>query len=146
MHAPVRDVLASKGSEVVTISTTASVLDAIKRMTEHQVGCLLVMAENGKLAGILSERDCFGKVILREKSPRDVKVCDVMTRKVQYVTPDRTTEECMAMMTRSRIRHLPVMDDDRVVGLISIGDLVKHLISEQEFLIHNLEKYIEGSL
>ncbi len=146
MHTPVRDVLAKKGGEVFTISGIASVLEAITQMTEHHVGCLLVMTESGKLAGILSERDCFRKVILREKSPRDVQVRDAMTQKVQYVTPDQTAEECMALMTRSRIRHLPVMEGDTVVGLISIGDLVKHVIAEQDFLIHNLEKYIEGSL
>ena len=146
IHAPVRDVLAKKGAKVFTTAGTASVLEAIRQMTERHVGCLLVMAENGKLAGILSERDCFRKVILREKSPRDVPVCEAMTQKVQYVTLDRTVEECMALMTRARIRHLPVMEGDRVVGLISIGDLVEHLIAEQDFLIHNLEKYIEGTL
>ncbi len=145
MIAYIRDVLAHKGSEVVSIAVEASVFDAIHLMAQRHTGCLLAMSESGKLAGIVSERDCISKVVLPERSPRDVSVREIMSSKVQYVTPEQTTEEAMALMTHARIRHLPVMSGDQVAGLISIGDLVKHTISAQDLLIRNLEKYIEGT-
>jgi IMP dehydrogenase len=116
-------------------------------MDEKNIGSLLVLNAHGKIAGIFAERDCFRKVILLDKSPRDVLVKTAMTKKVIYASPDTTVDECMALMTQKRIRHLPVLDaDEKVVGIISIGDLVKFMASEQDALIRNLEKYIEGSL
>jgi IMP dehydrogenase len=122
------------------------VFEAIQLMDAKQIGSLLILNKSGKVAGILSERDCFRKVILLEKQPRTVQVKDVMTRKVIYVTPETTVDDCMALMTQKRIRHLPVLENEKVSGVISIGDLVKFVTSEQDLMIHNLEKYIEGSL
>ncbi|MDZ4198055.1 MAG: CBS domain-containing protein, partial [Kiritimatiellia bacterium] len=146
MKTPVSDLLTSKGNQVVTISPTATVFEAITLMAEKSIGALPVVNRAGKIAGILSERDCFRKVILVEKAPRDTAVRDIMSRKVTYVNPDRTVDECMHIMTEKKIRHLPVLDGEKLVGLISIGDCVKFLVSQQDQMIHNLEKYIEGSL
>ena len=106
-------------------------------------GVLVMDAD--RLVGILSERDYARKVILRGKASRDTSVGEIMTRRVVYVRPEQTAEECMALMTDKRVRHLPVLEDDRVVGVISIGDVVKNIISEQEFLIEQLERYISGT-
>jgi CBS domain-containing protein len=146
MNTPISQLLDRKGRDVVTISPHASVFESIQLMDSKQVGSLLVMNTHGKLAGILSERDCFRKVILHEKQPRNVEVKDAMSRKVVYVTPETTIDECMSLMTQKRIRHLPVMENDKVTGIISIGDLVKFVANEQDIMIRNLEKYIEGSL
>jgi len=147
MNTPINQLLMQKGSEIVTISPTDSVFDAVKLMDEKNIGSLLVLNTNKKIAGIFSERDCFRKVVLADKSARDVQVKSVMTKKVIYASPENTVDECMALMTQKRIRHLPVLDaQQRVVGIISIGDLVKFMASEQDALIRNLEKYIEGSL
>jgi CBS domain-containing protein len=116
-------------------------------MDSKNIGSLLVLNANGKIAGIFAERDCFRKVILAGKSPNDIQVRSVMTKKVIYASPEDTVDECMALMTQKRIRHLPVIDGQgRIVGIISIGDLVKFVGSEQDAMIRNLEKYIEGSL
>jgi CBS domain-containing protein len=146
MNTPVSQLLDRKGRDVITISAHASVFEAIQLMDQKQVGSLLIMNKAGKLAGILSERDCFRKVILHEKQPRTVHVKDAMTKKVIYVTPDSTIDDAMSVMTQRRIRHLPVIENEKVTGLISIGDLVKFVASEQDIMIRNLEKYIEGSL
>lgn len=146
MNTPVSQLLDRKGRDVVTISPNASVFEAIQLMDQKQVGSLIIMNKSGKLAGILSERDCFRKVILHEKQPRAVHVRDAMTKKVIYVTPDATVDDAMSVMTQRRIRHLPVIDNDKITGLISIGDIVKFMASEQDIMIRNLEKYIEGSL
>lgn len=146
MNTPIAQLLDRKGREVVTISPTASVFEAIQLMDDKQVGSLLIMNKNGKLAGLLSERDCFRKVILLEKQPRAVTVKEVMTKKVIYMTPESTIDDAMSVMTQKRIRHLPVIEKDKVCGIISIGDLVKFMSSEQDIMIRNLEKYIEGSL
>jgi CBS domain-containing protein len=148
MNTPVNDLLEVKGRAVITIGPGNSVFEAIQRMADNSCGCLLVVKKSGKMAGIISERDCFRKVILAEKSPHKVDVKDVMTKmpKVITVTADKTVEECMAIMTNNRFRHLPVMKGDKPIGLISIGDVVKFLVSEQQIMIKNLEKYIEGSL
>lgn len=136
-----------KGRDIVTVSPQASVFEAIQLMDQKNIGSLLVLNVHGKIAGIFAERDCFRKVILSDKSPRDVLVKSVMTKKVIYASPENTVDECMALMTQKRIRHLPVIDaNEKVVGIISIGDLVKFMASEQDALIRNLEKYIEGSL
>ncbi len=147
MNTPVSQLLMQKGREVVSITPMASVYDAVRLMDEKNVGSLLVLNAHGKIAGILTERDCFHKVILTDKSARDVLVKTAMSKKVVYTSPEDTVDDCMALMTQKRIRHLPVIDaQQRVVGLISIGDLVKFVASEQDVMIRNLEKYIEGSL
>lgn len=147
MNTPINQVLMQKGRDVVTIAPQASVYDAILLMDQKNIGSLLVLNAHGKIAGIFAERDCFRKVVLMDKSPRDVAVKAVMTKKVIYASPDTTVDECMALMTQKRIRHMPVIDaQERVLGIISIGDLVKFMASEQDALIRNLEKYIEGSL
>lgn len=147
MNTPVNQLLMQKGRDIVTVSPQASVYEAIQLMDQKNIGSLLVLNAHGKIAGIFAERDCFRKVILSDKSPRDVQVKSVMTKKVIYASPENTVDECMALMTQKRIRHLPVIDaNEKVVGIISIGDLVKFMASEQDALIRNLEKYIEGSL
>jgi len=147
MSTQVSQLLIQKGQNVVSISPQASVFEAIQLMDQKNIGSLLVLNAHGKIAGILSERDCFRKVILAEKPPRDVLVKTVMTKKVIYASPEDTVDNSMALMTQQRIRHLPVIDaQQRVLGIISIGDLVKFVATEQDAMIRNLEKYIEGSL
>lgn len=137
----VRQLLQAKGTVIFTITPEAIVFDALKLMAEKDVGALLVVS-GGKLIGILSERDYARKVILYGKSSRDIPVREIMTEKVVTVHPAQTVEDCMALMTARRIRHLPVMDGDRLAGLLSIGDLVKEVIAEQEQTIRQLESYI----
>ena len=139
----VAHLLHAKGHDVWSIPPDASVYEAIKLMADKGVGALLVM-EGQRLVGIVSERDYARKVILQGKSSRDTPVREIMTDKVFYVRPDQTVEDCMALMTAQRIRHLPVLDDDRVIGVVSIGDLVRAVISEQEVRIQQLEQYIMG--
>ena len=146
MNTPVAQVLDRKGYDVITASPTVSVFDAVKLMEEKRIGCLLLMSKTGKVAGILSEKDCIRKVFLPEKDPHTILVKDIMSKKVVYTTLETTVDDCMSVMTQKRIRHLPVMDGQKLVGLISIGDLVKFVSSEQDIMIRNLEKYIEGSL
>ena len=139
----VRQLLQAKGREVHTITPEARVFDALKLMADKDVGALVVQ-EGGKLAGILSERDYARKVILQGKSSHDITVRDIMTAKVITVSPDQTVEDCMALMTGKRIRHLPVVEGGRLAGLLSIGDLVKEVIAEQEQTIRQLESYIHS--
>ena len=139
----VNEILAKKGNDIWSVAPTDTVFDSLKLMADKQIGALLVM-DGEKLAGIVTERDYARKVILEGKSSKDTTVSDVMTRKVLCVTPERTVDECMALMTDKRARHLPVLDHKRVVGVVSIGDLVKALISEQQILIDQLQHYISG--
>jgi len=139
----VKDMLRVKGREVWSIGPDAPVYDALSMMADKGVGALLVL-EGGGVVGIVSERDYARKVDLKRKSSRQTPVRDIMTPDVVYVRPENTVEECMALMTHKRIRHLPVMEDDKVVGVISIGDVVKAIISEQQFVIEQLEHYISG--
>lgn len=139
----VREMLRTKGHDVWSIGCDATVCDALRLMEEKNIGAVLVM-DGDSLGGILSERDYARKVILRGKSATDTQVGEIMTERVIYVRPEQSTEECMALMTDKRVRHLPVMENDRVVGVISIGDVVKAIISQQEFLIEQLENYITG--
>ncbi|MGI8827143.1 MAG: CBS domain-containing protein [Chloroflexota bacterium] len=132
-----------KGREVWSVDPDSSVYDAIALMAEKGVGALLVM-RGGKLEGILSERDYARKVILKGRSSADTPVREIMTANVYYVHPEQSVEQCMALMTDKRIRHLPVLVDDRVVGVVSIGDLVRSVISDKEHLIEQLESYITG--
>jgi len=139
----VNQLLKHKGHSVWSVAPNASVYEALESMAEKGVGALVVLRD-GKLAGIFSERDYARKVILKGRSSKDTPVREIMTEKVYYLKPDQTVEDCMALMTEKRIRHLPVVVDDQVVGLISIGDVVKSIISEQKFMIEKLEQYITG--
>ena len=139
----IKEILQSKPLSVLSISPEASVLDALRLMAEKEVGALVVL-ENERLAGIFSERDYARKVILHGKSSKDTSVREIMTSKVVYVRPEQSVEECMALMTDKRIRHLPVLQENRVIGIISIGDVVKEVISEQRFVIEQLEQYIHS--
>ena len=139
----VNQLLKYKGSAVWSVTPESSVFEALQVMAERNVGALVVL-ERGELRGIFSERDYARKVILHGKSSKDTPVCEIMTEKVDCVSPSNSVRECMARMTDKHIRHLPVVDGGRVVGLISIGDVVKAIISDQEFMIEQLESYIAG--
>lgn len=140
----VAHILMSKPDRTVyTITPGASVFEAIKLMAEKSIGALVV-TEGEKVVGIITERDYARKIILMARSSRETPVRDVMTSSVMYVRSDQTSEECMVLMTNKRLRHLPVMDGDKLIGLVSIGDLVKDIISEQKFIIQQLEHYISG--
>ena len=138
----VAQILKSKRDKTVyTIAPTASVLEAVRLMAEKNIGGLLVL-EGGNVVGVVTERDLVRKAFLLAKSTQDTPVLEVMTSQVMYVSPERTSEECMALMTENRFRHLPVLDQGKLAGLVSIGDLVKDVISEQKFIIEQLEHYI----
>jgi CBS domain-containing protein len=143
MTQTVSSILRNKGYEIHSIAADATVFDALKVMADKGVGALLVM-EGDKLAGIMSERDYARKIVLLGKSSREAKVKEIMSDKVFVVNPQRTAEECMALMINKRIRHLPVIDSNKLVGVISIGDVVKAVIDEKEFVIEQLEEYIVG--
>jgi len=136
--------LQDKGQAVWSVSPDTTVFDALKLMAEKNVGALLVL-DKDKLVGIFSERDYARKVILKGKSSKETPVKEIMSEEVLYVRPNQSIEECMALMTNKRIRHLPVMEGNQLLGIISIGDVVKAVISEQEFVIHQLENYITGT-
>ena len=137
----VRQIIEAKQHDVLSVSPDATVYDALKLMADYDVGALVVM-EGERLAGIFSERDYARKVILHGKSSRETFVSEIMTEKVLCVRPDQTVDQCMALMTDKRVRHLPVLDHKHVIGVISIGDVVKEFISEQQFVIEQLEHYI----
>ncbi len=139
----VKQLLQAKGGGVLSVTPTTSVYDALKHMAEKNVGALLVM-EGDQLAGIMSERDYARKVILLGKSSHELAVRDIMSDRVVTVTPAQTVDECMALMTGRRIRHLPVIDGGRVTGVLSIGDLVKEVIAMQQETIKQLESYINS--
>jgi CBS domain-containing protein len=140
----VNELLRNKGNQVYSIEPDATVYEALTLMAEKDVGALLVLDSAGQLVGVLSERDYARKVVLKGKTSRETPVREIMTEKVVWVRPDQSTEDCMALMTNKRIRHLPVLEEGRLVGVISIGDVVKGIISEQEFVIEQLENYITG--
>jgi len=143
MTKTVASILRSKGYDIYSVSPDATVFEALKIMADNGVGALLAL-EGEKLVGILSERDYARKVVLLGKSSREAKVREIMSDKVLYVHPHRTAEECMAIMINKRIRHLPVLDNDKLSGIISIGDVVKAVIDEKKFVIEQLEEYISG--
>jgi CBS domain-containing protein len=144
--ATVAQILQAKPVNTVhTIDANASVFDAIALMSKNEIGALIVMHASA-LCGIVTERDYARKVVLQDRSSRNTQVRDIMTAAVRHVRPDQTSDECMALMTELHIRHLPVIGaDGRLRGLISIGDLVKSVIEEQQFAIDQLESYVRGS-
>jgi CBS domain-containing protein len=139
----VRDILNSKTREVHSISADATVYEALKLMSEKEIGALVVM-EGEKVTGILSERDYARKIILKGKASKDTLVREVMSSHLIQVRPENTVEECMIVMTGKHVRHLPVFDQGKFVGIVSIGDVVKSIISRQELLIEQLSNYIAG--
>ncbi|AXS41762.1 CBS domain-containing protein [Breoghania sp. L-A4] len=139
--ATVRQLLDAKGHEVLSIGADDSVLDAIRLMADKNVGSLVVL-EDGKLAGIITERHYARNVFLKGKSSPNTTVREIMSDRVVCAWPEQTVEECMAVMTDKAVRHLPVLDKKQLIGVISIGDLVKSIISDQKFIIEQLEHYI----
>ena len=139
----VRHILQKKGHEVLSITPDSTVYYALEYMLEMNVGALLVIDE-GRFAGIFTERDYARKVILKGKASRETVVKEIMSEHPVTVTPDDTVEDCMKLMTQKYIRHLPVLEKGELVGLLSIGDIVKYIIEEQKFIIDNLEHYISG--
>ena len=138
------DILRSKGNSVWSVEPGDTVLHALGVMAEHGIGAVLVL-DDEKLVGILTERDYARKVVLAGRSSKDSPIRDVMTSHVVCVAPSRSIDECMGLMTEKRVRHLPVVDQKRVVGLVSIGDLVKATIADREFTIAQLQSYITGT-
>ena len=139
----VRDILRTKGNQIWSVSPDVTVFSALELMAEKNIGALVV-TDGENLAGIFSERDYARKVILKGKASKETSVREIMTSEVTTVRPSQSVDECMALMTDKRIRHLPVFEGDKLVGLISIGDVVKAIISEREFTIKQLESYITG--
>jgi CBS domain-containing protein len=140
----VAQILKAKRSNVVhTIAPEDTVYTAVRKMAEEGIGALLVV-DGGRIVGIVTERDYARKVALADRSSRQTPVSVIMTADVLCVSPRQTTQECMALMTEHRVRHLPVLDNGKLIGLVSIGDLVKDIISEQQFIIEQLEHYIAG--
>ena len=140
----VAQILKSKPNEgVYTVKASDSVYEAIKLMAEKHIGALVV-TDGDNIAGIITERDYARKVVLMDRSSKATPVSDIMSRAVRFVRLDQTSDECMALMTERRMRHLPVIDHERLVGMVSIGDLVKNIIAEQQFTIQQLEHYISG--
>jgi len=141
--AKVKDILALKGQSVWSVTPDSSVYDAMKLMAEKGIGALMVI-DGEKIVGILSERDYARKVILQGRASRTTQAREIMTSHVLYAQPEQNSEECMALMTDKRVQHLPVYEKSRLVGVISIGDLVKSIITEQKFIIEQLERYISS--
>jgi CBS domain-containing protein len=140
----IRDVLRRKSPDIWSISPDSSVYQAIEMMAEKHIGALLVLS-NHELIGIISERDYARKVVLRGRSSKETPIAEIMTSPVIFVDPARTVDDCMKIMTDNRFRHLPVVEDQRVVGVVSIGDLVNWIISAQDHTIQQLQNYISGT-
>lgn len=140
----VRQLLQVKGNKICSVTPQTTVFEALEVMAANNVGALLVL-EDGRLAGIFSERDYARKVVLKGKTSKDTPVSEIMTEKVDCVSPSQSVRECMGLMTEKHIRHLPVVENGQLIGVISIGDVVKAIISDQEFTIEQLESYITGS-
>jgi CBS domain-containing protein len=139
----IRQILADKSPELCSVSPALAVLDALKLMERMNVGSVLVL-DGARVVGIFTERDFARKAIRHTRALADTPVGEMMTVEVRYVTPAQTAEECMALMTEKRVRHLPVLDDGTLLGVVSIGDLVKATIADQQFIIDQLERYITG--
>ena len=142
--ATVRDMLKTKGFEVWSVTPDTTVYDALKLMAEKNIGAVLVM-EADKVMGILSERDYARKIVLVGRASADTPAREIMTERVMCVGPEETAEQCMALMTERKVRHLPVMKESQLIGIISIGDVVKATIAQKEFIIGQLEEYIRGT-
>lgn len=142
--ATVRNILEKKGGNVFSVSPDTAVYHALEMMVEKNVSSLLI-TENDKLTGIFTERDYARKVVLKGKSSKETPVADIMSANVITVTPDNTIDECMLLMTGKFIRHLPVVENGKLLGVVSIGDLVKSIIHEQKFIIENMQQYIGGA-
>ena len=141
----VKNLLESKGRDVHMIDIDATVFSALEELAKHDIGALIVMDKKGKIAGIFSERDYARKVTLKGKLSKEVKVKEMMTTTVYHVKPDNYLRECLELMTKKRTRHLPVMENDKLIGIVSIGDIVNSIITEQKTKIRDLESYIVGS-
>lgn len=139
----VNDLLRDKDSDLYSIAPDATVLETLELMADQNIGAVLVM-EGGRLIGLMTERDYARKIALTGRHSHDTPVRDVMTTHVAFISPTKTVEECLALMTDKRFRHLPVMENDKLIGLVSIGDLVKAIIADQRFMIEQLEQYISG--
>lgn len=146
METPVGKLLKIKGNDVITTSSSTTIFDAVKQMEDSRIGSLPVVDSTGKIVGMLTERDCMRKVLLKERPLRSVTVGEVMSSPIITVQSAELVENCMVIMTEKRLRHLPVMEHTKLIGLISIGDVVKFLCMEREQDIKNLENYITGSL
>jgi CBS domain-containing protein len=141
----VKNLLESKGNDVHLIDLNATVFEALEELAKYDIGALVVTDKKGKIVGIFSERDYVRNVILKEKSSKDVKVKEMMTKLVYHVKPENYLRECLELMTKKRTRHLPVFENEKLVGIVSIGDIVNRIISEQKTKIQDLESYIVGS-
>ena len=139
----VRNILQKKGNAVYSISPDSSVYDALEELEEKNLGALIVL-ENRKLIGVFTERDYARKVILKGRSSKETLVRDIMSGSPVFVDPDKTLDDCMQLMTDKFIRHLPVLENGELIGVISIGDIVKYIIYDKDFIIENLEHYITG--
>jgi CBS domain-containing protein len=139
----VEKLLAFKGSDTWSVTPETTVYEALQTMSEKDTGAVLVI-DQGNLVGIFTERDYARKLVLKGKFSRDTAVRDLMTQEVLYVEPKNTIEDCMLLMTKNRVRHLPVLHNHKLVGIVTIGDVVRQIISEQESTIEQLEKYIRG--
>lgn len=140
----VRNILQSKISSIFSVCPDSTVFEALELMLENNVGALLVMRQN-KFVGIFTERDYARKVILKGKASKEIRIGEIMTEHPITVSPDNTIEDCMRLMTNKYIRHLPVLEGEELIGIISIGDVVRYIIDEQKFIIENLEHYITGT-
>lgn len=141
MHT-VKDMVRNKGTEIWHVSADTKVIDALRLMADKNIGAVLVLEDN-KVKGIFSERDYARKVVLKDQSSKDLAVKDIMSSKVIFITSERTAEECMALMYAKKIRHLPVYENDELIGVISIGDVVKTVLDSKEFMIDQLVQYIK---
>lgn len=139
-----RQVLQAKGRHVVSVGSDSTVYNAIKKMSDNDIGSVAIV-DSGQLVGIFTERHYARRVFLKGRASPETPIAEVMAKEPICVMPEQTVDECMAVMTENRIRHLPVIDNDRMIGIISIGDLVKSKISDQQFIISNLEHYIRGA-
>ena len=139
----VRDILKAKNHPIITITPHITVYEALKVMVDNNIGALLV-TDDSKLVGIFTERDYARKVILLGKTSKDTLISEIMSQNLITVSPENTMEDCMQLMTNKFIRHLPVLENNELIGIVSIGDVVKYIINEQKFIIEHLEHYIKG--
>lgn len=144
MSNTIRQILDEKGYHIHSVTPDTIVYDAIKLMGDAGIGALLIM-EDDKLAGIFSERDYTRKIVLMNRSSKETRVNEIMTTKVLYMTPDQTADDCMAVMSKHHIRHLPVVENDKPIGMLSVMDVMRNVLMEKEFIISQLENYISGT-